>query len=128
MPFVPDTVADESAGAVKVIEGAAVSTFVVPSAFFAVMVVLGGIDAVTVARYPVAPEVPTVVAVAPVVALPFELTVAVKEVVAEGFVTTGVPSSPPPHPPTIIKTPNIAAMPNIFNNLLIPDSSFVMML
>jgi hypothetical protein len=119
-PFVPDAVTDESAGAVKVIEGVAVNTLVVPSAFFAVMVVPGGSVAVTDARYPGVPGgVATVVVIAPVVALPFGLTVAAKEVVAEGFVTTGS-SLPSPHPPAIIKAPNKAAKPTIFNNFIIP--------
>jgi hypothetical protein len=116
-PFVPDPVVDESAGAVKVIEGAAVSTFVVPSAFFAVMTVFGGSVAVTAPRYPGVPGgAATVVLFAPVVALPSGLAVAAKEVVTEGFVTTGS-SFPSPHPPTIIKAPNKAARLNIFNNL-----------
>jgi hypothetical protein len=122
-PFVPDAVTDESAGAVKVIEGVAVNTLVVPSAFFAVMTVLGDSVALTVARYPGVPGgVATVVVFTPVVALPSGLTVAANEVVAEGFVTTGA-SSPPPHPPAIIKVPNKADKLSIFNNLLILNTS-----
>jgi hypothetical protein len=49
-PWIPEKVADESAGAVKVNEGGAVSVFGVPSAFFAVMTVLGDSVAVTAAR------------------------------------------------------------------------------
>lgn len=51
-PFLPEAVADESAGALKVSEGAAVSIFVDPSAFLAVMTVFGGNSALTAARYP----------------------------------------------------------------------------
>ena len=121
-PIVPEKVAVESAGAVNVKEGVAVRTFVLPSAFFAVMVVLGGNVTETPARYPGVPgAVATVVALAPVVALPSGLTVAAKEVVAEGI--TGAPSPPPPHPPAIIKAPRIT--PYNFNNLtmLLPPIS-----
>jgi len=122
-PFVPEKVAVESAGAVKVNDSGAVSAFGFPAASFAVMTVLGGSVTETVARYPGVPGgVAAVVAVA-VVAVPFALMVAVKEAVADGFVTTGAPSSPPPHPPAIIKAPNRAATPTTFNNLFILNTS-----
>ncbi len=117
-PLVPDAVADESAGAIKVKEGAAVSCFMVPSAFFAVMTVLGASVALTVARYPGVPGAgATLVVLAPVVAVPFGLTVAAMGAVAEGLATTGA-SSPPPHPPAIIKAPIKAAKLSILNPLL----------
>src|SRR5574340_497444 len=76
-PLVPERVGVESAGAVKVSDGGAVSCFRVPSAFFAVITVLGGNDAVTAARYPVVSgAVATVVVLALVVAVPFALTTA----------------------------------------------------
>lgn len=122
--LIPEKVAVESIGALNVNVGVAVSTFVDPSAFFAVITVLGGSVALTVARYPEVPgaEV-TVVAVTPVVAEPSGLTVAAAIVeVAEGFITTGA-SSPPPHPYTIIKAPSNPPMINFFNNLLILNTS-----
>jgi hypothetical protein len=123
-PCVPDAVAVESAGAVKVKESGEVSAFAVPSAFFAAMVVPAGSVAETVARYPGVPlGVVTVVAVAPVVAVPFVMVAVKVLVVAEGFVTTGVSSPPPPHPPAIIKAPSKAAMPIIFISLAIIKTS-----
>ena len=116
--IIPAKVADESEEAVKVSEGAAVSAFMVPSAFLAVMTVLGGSVALTVARYPEVPgAVATTVGFGPVVAVPSGLTVAVKEVAAERVVTGA--SSPPPHPHTISEAPNKATKLNIFDNLLI---------
>jgi len=118
-PLVPEKVAVESAGAVKVNESGAVSAFGFPAASFAVMTVLGGSVTETVARYPGVPGgVAAVVAVA-VVAVPFALMVAVKGAVADGFVTTGASSSSLPHPPAISKAPNKANKLNIFTNLLI---------
>lgn len=62
-------------------------------------------------------------ALVPVVAVPVVgLTVAAMEAVAEGFDTAGV-SSPPPHPPAVIKAPNKAAKLNIFNDLFIRNAS-----
>jgi hypothetical protein len=118
-PWMPEKAAEESAGAIKVNEGASVSIFIVPSAFLAVMTVFGGSVALTAARYPGVPgAVETVVGLVPVVAVPSALTVAAIGAVADGFVTTGA-SSPPPHPPAIIKTPSKATGLNILNNFLI---------
>ncbi len=126
-PWIPEKAADESAGAVNVNETGAVSAFGDPSAFFAVMTVLGGSVTRTVPRYPGVPgAAATTVWIGPVVAVPSGLTVAAKEVVAAGFVTTGA-SSPSPHPPAISKAPNNAAKPTIFNDLLIRGTSFSML-
>jgi len=118
-PLTPEKVVVESAGAVKVNDGAAVIAFVDPSAFFAVMTVLGASVTVTAPRYPGVPGgVATVVVFAPVVAVPSVLIVAAIRATVDGFVTTGA-SSPPPQLPIIIKAPNKAAKLTIFDNLLI---------
>jgi len=123
-PWTPDAVADESAGAVKVNESGAVSALGVPSAFLAVMIVFGDSTTRTVSRYPRVPGgAVTTVLIAPVVAVPSGLTVAARELVAEGFVTTGA-SSPSPQLPAISKTPNKAAGPNIFDKFFILGASF----
>lgn len=120
-PFVPEKVAVESAGAVKVNESGEVS------AVGAVIVVPGDSVAETPARYPGVPGgVAAVVAVAPVVALPFVMVAVKVFVVAEGFVTTGAsPPPPPPHPPAIIKAPDRATTPAIFHNLYMFHSSLL---
>jgi hypothetical protein len=124
MPWTPEKVAVESAGTVKVNEGVALNDIAFPSAFFVAMVVLGSIVMEIFAKYPVVTVGLTIVVVEPVVPLPSELRVTAKEVVALGFVTTGVSSPPPPpHPPAIIKAPIRAATPTIFTNLLIFNTS-----
>ena len=50
--------------------------------------------------------------------------VAVKEAVQEGFNTAGA-SSPPPHPPVIIKAPSKAARVARFDSLFIGDNSLL---
>ena len=120
---IPAKVADESEEAVNVNEGAAVSAILVPSAFLAVMTVLGDSVALAVARYPEVPgAVATTVGFGPVVAVPSGLTVAAKDVAVERVIAGA--SSPPPHPPAIIKTPSKAASFNIFNNLIILNTPF----
>src|SRR5512140_2429549 len=65
---IPAKVADESEEAANVNEGAAVSAILVPSAFLAVMTVLGDSVAVTDASYPEIPgSVATTVGFGPVV-------------------------------------------------------------
>jgi hypothetical protein len=120
-PWTPEKVGVESEGAVKVNEGVEVSTFVVPSAFFAVMIVLGGSDTETVPRYPGVPgAVVTLVVVGPVVALPSALAVAAKELVVDGSVGGGaLPPPPPPQPMSIIMEISTMNIPVYFPKLSI---------
>ena len=53
--WIPEKVADESAGAIKVNESGPVSAFGDPSAFFAVMTVFGWSVTLTFSRYPGVP-------------------------------------------------------------------------
>jgi hypothetical protein len=117
-PPIPEKVADESAGTVKVKEGGAVSALMVPSPFFAVMIVLGGSVALTVARYPCVPGgAAAVELLAPVDAVPSGLTVAAIGAFTEGFISPDEPS--PPQPTVIIKAPRKAIKLNVLNDLRI---------
>jgi hypothetical protein len=118
-PWTPEKVAVESAGAMKVNETGPVNAIGFPAPSFGVMTVLGGSVTETVARYPGVPGGAVATVAVAVVAVPFALMVAVKGAFAEGFVTTGAPSSPPPHPPAIINAPNRVIIPTILNNFLI---------